>query len=331
MPANLTPQYHKAEQAYRQAQSPDEELACLEQMLREIPKHKGTDKLQAELKQKISRAREESTRQKKAVSGKSSTRIPRQGAGRALILGGPNAGKSSLLAALTNARPPIADYPFTTREPMPGMMQWQDVQVQLIDTPPITADVFDPETAGLVRGADLAILMVDLGSDNGGSDLEAVLRHFAGSKTRLGPETAIDESDIGRTYTACLVVANKTDLAEAADRREFFGELIPADLRQFAVSCTTGEGLVELRQAIFESCHCVRVYTRQPGKKQAGMDHPFALKKGSTIVELAEMIHRDLAGKLKSARVWKPGAHDPLTVKPDHELQDLDVVEITTL
>lgn len=330
MPANLTPQYHKAEQAYRQAATPEEELGCLELMLREIPKHKGTDKLQAELKQKISRVREEATKQRKTASGKASDRIPRQGAGRALIIGGPNSGKSSLLAALTKAKPAIADYPFTTREPMPGMMAWEDLQVQLIDTPPITSDVCEPNTVGLVRGADLAVLMVDLGSDDGGSELDAVLAHFAGSKTRLGAETCVDESDIGRTFTRTLLVWNKADLADAADRKEFFLEAVQPDLPSFSCSCQNGAGLEELRQAIFESCRCIRVYTRQPGKKQADLTAPFALKQGSTVVELAEMIHRDLATALKSARVWRAGAHDALTVKPDHELQDRDVVELTT-
>lgn len=328
MPANLTPQYHKAEQAYRNASTPEEELACLEQMLREIPKHKGTDKLQAELKQKISRLKDSVARQKKTAAARPSSRIPRQGAGRAVIIGGPNSGKSSLLAALTRATPEIADYPFTTREPLPGMMPWEDLQVQLIDTPPITADVFDPGTGGLVRGADLAVVMLDLGDDDGGSALAAVLGHFAGSKTRLGTETGIDENDIGTTTTRSIIAANKADLPEAADRLEFFREYLPPDLPLLSISCRTGAGLDELRRVVFESCDCVRVYTRQPHQKQPDMEKPFALRRGSTIVELAELIHRDLARSVRSARVWSPGHHDPQVVKPDHELHDRDVVEL---
>ena len=177
MPANLTPQYHKAEQAYRQASGPEEELACLQEMLKEIPKHKGTDKLQADLKQKIARLRDEVAAGKKS-GGKSAHRIPRQGAGRAILLGPPNAGKSQLLAALTRATPEIAPYPYTTREPQLGMMPWEDVFVQLIDTPPISRDVFDPAVTGLIRGADLVVLMVDLGSDDGASELNELLAHF---------------------------------------------------------------------------------------------------------------------------------------------------------
>src|SRR6478672_3989874 len=159
MPANLTPQYKKAEEQYRRAQTPEEELRCLELMLREMPKHKGTDKLQAELKAKISKARQESEQAKKTgKKGHHGPHIQRQGAGRAIILGGANVGKSQLLARLTRATPEIAPYPFTTREPQPGMMPWEDIMVQLIDTPPITADVSDSNLLGLIRGSDLALL-----------------------------------------------------------------------------------------------------------------------------------------------------------------------------
>ncbi len=164
MPANLTQQYLKAEAEYRRASTPEEELDCLQVMLRELPKHKGTDKLQAELKQKISKLKKELQQPREARRG-GGVRIPRQGAGRCVILGGPNAGKSQLMRSLTRATPEVALYPFTTIQPLPGMMPWQDVMVQLIDTPPITADFFDPVTQGLVRGADLALLMVDLGAD----------------------------------------------------------------------------------------------------------------------------------------------------------------------
>src|SRR4026208_326659 len=156
MPANLTPQYKKAEEQYRRAQTPDDEVRCLELMLREIPKHKGTDKLQADLKAKISKAKHEAEHAKKASKkGHHGPHIQHQGAGRATIIGGPNAGKSSLLAKLTRATPEIAPYPFPPREPQPGMMPWEDVQVQLIDTPPITADMLDPSVLGLLRGSDL--------------------------------------------------------------------------------------------------------------------------------------------------------------------------------
>ncbi len=328
MPANLTPQYQKAEQAYRQASTPDEELACLQRMLTEIPKHKGTDKLQADLKQKISRLRAELEQSRKTPTGKASARIPLQGAGRAVIIGGPNSGKSKLLSVLTRATPEVADYPFTTREPQPGMMPWQDVAVQLIDTPPITSDIFEPVVQNLIRGADLVLLMLNLGSDEGGDELQAVLNRIADTKTRLGTITELDETDIGVTYTQTFLILNKTDLAEAADRLSFFEEFLKLPFRRFSVSCDTGDGLDLLRDAIYQAMDVVRVYTKVPTKKEPDMDKPFTLSQGATLFELAEMVHKDVAKNLKFAKIWGTSVHPGTVVKADYELQDRDIVEI---
>jgi ribosome-interacting GTPase 1 len=247
MPANLTPQYHKAEEEYRRAQTPEEELRCLELMLREIPKHKGTDKLQAELKSKISRAKADTETAKKSGKKGPGIKIPRQGAGRVVIVGGPNAGKSQLLASLTRATPEVAPYPFTTREPQPGMMPWEDVMVQLIDTPPVTADVLDINLQGLIRGSDLVLLMVDLGSDEGIEQLQAVLDRLNQTKTRLGKETYLDEDDIGLSFTQTFLLLNKCDLSEFEDRRALLKEFCPLDFREFAISAERGDGLPDLK------------------------------------------------------------------------------------
>src|SRR5690349_15878928 len=237
MPANLTPQYKKGEEEYRRAQTPEEELRCLELMLREIPKHKGTDKLQAELKAKISKAKQETEHAKKAgKKGHHGPHIQRQGAGRAIILGGPNAGKSQLLAKLTRATPEIAPYPFTTREPQPGMMPWEDVQVQLIDTPPVTADFFDSNLLGLIRGSELALLRFDAGSDDGIDGLTPVLDRLNQTKTRLAKESYLDEEDVGLSFTQTFLVHNKIDLPGCEDRIALLKEFCPLDFREFKIS-----------------------------------------------------------------------------------------------
>jgi uncharacterized protein len=332
MPANLTPQYHKAEAEYRRAQTPDDEVRCLEAMLREIPKHKGTDKLQGELKAKISKAKAEAEQAKKTgKKGQHGVPIQRQGAGRATIIGGPNAGKSQLLARLTRATPEVAPYPFTTREPQPGMMPWEDVRVQLIDTPPITADVFDPVILGLIRGSDLVLLVVDVGSDEGVEAVQPVFDRLAHSKTRLSSQSYLGEEDVGLSFTQTLLVFNKTDLPGWEDRLKPLKELSPIDLAEHRVSAEVGTGLDELRQAIFQSLGVVRVYTKLPTKKEADFDKPFTLKRGSTLLDVAELVHRDLAVNFKYARVWGSGVLAPgAQMKGDYVVHDKDVVEIHT-
>jgi len=330
MPANLTPQYKKAEAEYRHAQSVEEELRCLELMLREIPKHKGTDKLQAELKAKISKAKHEVEHHKKTgKKGHHGPQIQRQGAGRATIIGGPNAGKSQLLAKLTRAMPEVAPYPFTTREPQPGMMPWEDVTVQLIDTPPITTDVMDSSILGLIRGSDLVLLMADVGNDEGVEALPPVLERLNQTKTRLCKETYLHEDDIGLSFTRAFLVLNKIDLAGIEDRIALLKEFCPLDFREFRISAEHGTGLEELRNAIYQSLDVVRVYTKLPTKKEADYERPFTLKRGGTLLDVAELVHRDLAATFKYARVWSTSLVAPGTqMKGDYVIHDKDVVEI---
>ena len=328
MPANLTQQYLKAEKAYRQAATPDEELECLQLMLKELPKHKGTDKMQADLKQKISKLKKDVASGSKKGGGKRGLRIPRQGAGRAVIIGGPNSGKSQLLACLTNAEPTIAEYPFSTTQPQPGMMPWKDAFVQLIDTPPITADVFDPNTLSLIRGADLVLLMCDLGSDDGGQQLKDVWLRTSETKSRLGRETSVDEDDLGVTYTKTFFVPNKMDLPEATDRFEFFQEYVDLDLPVFKISAKEAAEIEPLRDAIFEAMDVVRVYTKTPNQKPTELGDPFTLKRGETVLDLAQLVHKDVARNFRSARVWGTAVHDGTVVKGDYVVNDCDVIEL---
>lgn len=327
MAANLTPQYLEAEAEYKRAQSADERLAALRRMYSLLPKHKASEKLQAELKTKISEARDACEHERTRKKGGVSYRIPRQGAGQCALVGPPNAGKSRLLSRLTRATPEVAPYPFTTREPAAGMMEWQDVRVQLIDLPPITADIMEGYVASMVRTADAALVFVDLADDDGPFATEAAIEHLGATKTKLvaDPPAVIDDFSV--EYVRTMMVANKSQAEGAADRlgivREMFGD-------RFAIHATdaeSGQGLDELREAVYRFLRVMRIYTKHPGKP-ADKTSPFTCPVGSTVHEFAGVVHRDFADRLKSARIWGTGVFDGQTVKRDHVLHDGDVIEL---
>jgi len=328
MAANLTPQYLEAEAEYKKAQSAEERLECLKKMYALLPKHKASEKLQAELKTKISDTRKEVEQDKKNPKKTGvSYKIPRQGAGQVVLAGPPNAGKSRLLTRLTRATPEVAPYPFTTREPHAGMMDWEDVRVQLIDTPPITADYLEGYLSSMVRTADGCILLVDLGDDDGPFATDAVTARLAESKTILAGRAPAEEEDPTVKHVKTMLVANKMDLPGAADRLEFVKELFGTRFPIHVVAAETGAGLEELRREIYRFLQVIRVYTKQPGKP-VDRESPFTCPVGSTVQEMAALVHRDFVEGLKSARIWGSGLHDGQTVGREHVLHDKDVVEL---
>jgi ribosome-interacting GTPase 1 len=328
MPANLPPQYSKAEDELRHATTPAEKLEKLRELFRLLPKHKGTEKLQAELKQKISRARDEAEGHK--GGGKKagvSYKVPREGAGQIALVGAPNAGKSALLAALTNAKPEVAAYPFTTRAPQPGSMVCEDVRVQLVDLPPVAAEFLEPWVPGIVRAADGALLVADLGDDDTADATEAAFARLADVHTLLVGELPFDCEDESIQHVPTVLVANKLDADGAEGRlevlREWFGPRFPVA----ACSATTGAGLDAVRRAAYDLLGVMRIYTKVPGKP-ADHSHPFTIPRGGTVEDLARAVHRDLVQSLKFARVWGAGAFDGQAVGRDHPLHDADVVEL---
>ena len=327
MSANLTLQYHKAERDYRRARTPQEQFACLQRMLRELPKHKGTDKLQADIKQRISRVKE-LLRSPQKGAGKQSYRLPRQGAGRAVLIGPPNVGKSQLLACLTNATPEIADYPYTTRTPQPAMMPWEDVLVQLVDTPPIMAEAITPAIQDILRGADLALLLVDLSSDETVQQAVELWNHLQQSKTRLGTQTCFDLNDFGVSYTQTLLVPNKTDLPQSEDHLASFHQEVDSPCMNFPISALNRTGIEELRTAIYQALDVIRIYTKTPTNKEPDFSNPITLRTGETVLDLAQEIHQEIAKSLKFARIWGTNVHDGTHVKGDHPLDDQDIVEL---
>jgi ribosome-interacting GTPase 1 len=208
------------------------------------------------------------------------------------------------------------------------MMTWEDVFVQLIDTPPITPDFLEPYIVGLLRSADLALLMIDLGDDSGIEQCKEVIEKLATTKTRLAAESSLDEEDIGLAFTKTFFLANKIDDPEAEDRLGLFREICPLPFREFKISANDAATLEPLRNAVYESLNVVRIYTKDPKKKEADRDRPFTLGRGETLLDLAELIHKDYAKNLKFGKVWGSAVHDGTVVKGDYVLNDQDVIEV---
>ncbi len=327
MPANLTPQFQKAEEQYRRAQTSQERIECLELMLKLIPKHKGTEKLQADIKTRLKDAKSELQADKKSPKKGRSYKIPRQGGGQVVLIGAPNAGKSRILAELTNAQPEVATYPFTTREPMPGMMPWNDVQVQMIDTPPITANHIEPYLTSMVRTADLAALCLDGSSDDAPDETADVLMQLESRKTVLSNQTGFDEEDFTTVHLKTLLVVTRSSDPGCDDRLAYFFEMVRTDFQSLKVDLENADDRATLCNAIYESLGVIRVYTKRPGKA-AEMKEPFTIPRNGTVEELALQVHRDLASTLKFARIWGSNVHDGQSVGRDHQLSDRDLVEL---
>jgi len=328
MAVNLTPQYLEAEADYKKAQTAEDRLECLRRMWTLVPKHKASEKLQAELKTKISDTKAEIEQERKNPKKVGvSYKIPRQGAGQVLLIGGPNAGKSRILTRLTRSTPEVAPYPFTTREPIPGMMDWQDVRVQLIDTPPIAPDYLEGYLSSMIRTADVCVLVLDLGDDDGPFAAEAVCDRLAQVKTVLAGKLPAVVEDPSVVHVKTILAANKVEAEGAAERLEIVREMFADRFPVVTLDAESGNHLEGLRDAIYQTLGAIRVYTKRPGKP-ADMDSPFTCPIGSNVGQFAAVVHQDFVEKLKSARIWGLGVFDGQTVTRDHILHDKDVVEL---
>ncbi len=327
MPANLTPDYKRAEEAFRKAKTRDERIAALEQMLAVIPKHKGTDKMQADLRKRLSKLRE----LEEQSGGKRTDHfaVRREGAGQAVIVGAPNCGKSSLLAALTNASPEIADYPFSTPKPLPGMMPFEDIQIQLIDTPPVTFDRVESFHSNLARPTDLILCMVGLGADDPVAQFSEVRDVFEKIKIRFSVENPEESQFYGMADKKTLLVLNKYDLDEDDILLGEFRASVKTELPVFPVSAKNGTGLEELKHTIFEALNIVRIYSKIPGRPPE-MKSPFTLPSGSTVRDVARVVHNEIADRLKYARIWGSEKFDGQMVQRDYVVHDRDIIELHT-
>jgi small GTP-binding protein len=328
MPTNLPPEYFAIEREFRAAETVQEQIALLEQLISVVPKHKGTDHLRADLRRKLSKLKERSQARKDTGRRQSVFRIEKEGVGQVAVVGAPNVGKSALVAALTNATPEVSESPYTTWEPTPGMMPIEDIQVQLIDTPPLYREYVEPRLMDLLRRVDLILVVVDL-QTHPVEQLEQTLALL--KEHRIWPLRHQDryEGERQATFKPFLMVANKADDDEAEELFELFRELLEEDWPCIPVSAQTGRNLDRLKQAVFERLDVIRIYAKPPGQPP-DLSAPFVTKRGSRVEEFAGRVHKDFVASLVSARVWGSAEFDGQSVGRDYVLQDGDIVELRT-
>jgi ribosome-interacting GTPase 1 len=322
VPANLTPQYHEAEKNFRNAKTIQEKIAWLEEMLAVMPKHKGTDHLRAELRTKI--ANLTNSTDKKAATAHSTTKIEKAGAAQVAVIGPPNAGKSQIVSAITNAKPTVAAYPYTTQNATPGMMLFENVQIQLVDTPPLGEQPPEWWLLNIMRRADALMIVVDLSQD-ALAQADALIKVLQEKNIGLGKNPDLDDVESVVNYKKALIVANKMDMDVDGIGYMLLQERFNGKVPTIAVNATGN--LDELKKQVFILLDVIRVYTKEPGTKPE-MTEPIVLEKGGTVEMAAASIHKSFAQRLKYARVWGSGKFDGIQVKRDHVLQDGDIIEL---
>ena len=339
MPANLSPEYKSAEAAFRAAREPKERLECLREMLRTIPKHKGTEHLQGDIKARIKQLTEELAGPKKggARSGPALVIRP-EGAAQVAVLGPPNAGKSALVSRLTGAHAEAGPYPFTTRFPQPAMLPYEDVHFQLVDLPPIARDHPVPWIVNALQPASAALLVADL-SDPACLERTADVLEILGEKrvTLLAdwdavlapPDPEAEDYDPFAIRLPTLMIAAKSDLLDDPEgEAAVFGELGGFAFPDIAASAETGAGLGAIGSFLFERLAIARVYTKAPGRPP-DMGTPFTVRAGGTVHDVACLIHKDIGRSFKYAKLWgRNGRFSGRQVGRDHLVSDGDVIEI---
>jgi ribosome-interacting GTPase 1 len=322
MPANLTPQYFEAERRFRAASTPEEKIQALESMLAVMPKHKGTDHLQADLRRKIAKIQEEA--EKKYATSRKSFSIRREGAGQVALTGPPNTGKSMLLAALTNVVPEIADYPFTTKSPNVGMMPFENIQIQLVDMPAINMVESRVWSNSILRNADLLAVVVDL-IDNPVQQVESTLYEM--EKMAIVPDRGQLELESGLRPRKVLIIGNKCDYDIDDEGINALSAKLTGRLDSIRVSAEEKTNLEELKRQLFSHLDIIRVHTKSPGQK-VDLSDPIILRKDATVKECAEAVHKDLKARLRYAVMWGSGKFAGQRVGPDHMLKDNDILEL---
>jgi len=330
MPANLPPEYFEAERRFKQASTPAEKIFALEELIATIPKHKGTDRLRGDLRRKLSQLKKEAEVARRSKRGGKSYLyvVQREGAAQVALVGFANSGKSSVLASVTNATPVIAEYPISTLTPLPGMMPFEDIQIQLVDLPPVGNESTDGWVSGILRTADALLIVLDLTED---PEVQAellieqlgrwnikILNNFPSPNSELKTSLALS--------IRALLVGNKNDQPSTKESFMRLKEKYSHLCTCISVSALKKENIEELKREIFGISGIIRVYSKPPGK-EPDFSTPFTISSGSSVLELAESIHKDFVPNLKFARIWGSARFGGQRVEKSYVLKDRDIVE----
>ena len=392
MPTNLPPEAMDKWELVEAAHSPKEKMDAMIEFLKYVPHHKGTMKLRGEMNRKISQIRGDLDKKKRMGTGKSSGGpklfIEKQGSAQIALIGQTNVGKSCLMKATTNSKVVVTPTPYSTHEPVPGIMTYSNVQFQIVEAPAVMEGSAGGRAAGhvtlgLARNADGMILMVDLSRDpieqlnqlldeleksrvlvnkpSGHVDIErrpagAALRIILIGKlldcsmqdvedllrsyklndaiVKISGDIKLDDVEDAifetTTYKPAVIVANKLDMKGAEANLRILKKYVNGKLPIIAMSCEEKTGIPELGKALLESLKVIRIYTKDPGSKQ-DTGHPFVMKYGATINDLARNIHKEMLENFMFAMVWaKRLPFSPKKVGMNFILDDGDIVEIHT-
>ena len=298
---NQSPAYLKAQGKFFLASTPEEKIEALKGMIKECPKHKSSENMLANLKTRYKKLKEKIAKVKK--SGKSTFKGIKKQDMQIAIIGFANSGKSSLLSNLTNAQPKISDMQFTTKKPIIGMMNYETINMQILENPAIESEHYDK---GLVNTADTIIILVE--------NLEQINK--------------IKEK-LNKTKAKKIVVFNKTDKLNNSQKRKLSATLQSKKYNFILISTRTKENIEQLKEKIFQTFDKIRVYTKEPRKEKS--PRPIIMKPDSTVKDVAEKILKGFSEKVKETKIWGPSSKfSGQKVGLKHKLKDLDVVEFKT-
>jgi len=326
MPANLIPEYLEAEAKFKQAKTIPDKIKALEVMMAVIPKHKGTEKMRAQLKSRMAKLKDELNRKPTIGRAEQAFSIKKEGAAQVVLIGLPNSGKSTLFTKITNASSEVADYPFTTKKPIPGMMKFENIQIQLIDTPPINLDHIEPGFPNLIRNADVVIVLLDINEDPI-FQMEVIFEILNEMKIKIGSKEIPPILETGWAFKKTLLLVNKCDVKNGIEIYKSFEASFKDNFVILPISAQQEMNIEEIKKEVYKLLDIIRVYTKAPGK-EPDFTEPVILKKGSTIEDVALSIHKDFASKLRYARIWGSGKFGGQMVKKDFKVSEGDVVEL---